>query len=60
MNIILFHDDWKKFPSAIADTKTKNESFLRLVALYKKMGIKNSDFCLALNQGEMSAISLVH
>lgn len=56
MNIILFHDDWKKFPSAIADTKTKNESFLRLVALYKKMGIKNSDFCLALFQPELSGV----
>jgi len=56
MNVILYIDDWKKFPSAIADTKTKNESFLKLVALYKKMGIKNSDFCLALFQPELQGV----
>ncbi len=56
MKPILFIDDWKKFPSAIADTKTTNVSFLKLVALYKKMGIKNSDFCLALFQPELSGV----
>lgn len=56
MNVILHLDDWKKFPSAIVDTKTSNESFLKLVALYKKMGIKNSDFCLALFQKELQGV----
>lgn len=56
MKPILFIDDWRKFPSAIADTKTTNESFLKLVALYKKMGVKNSDFCLALLQPELQGV----
>lgn len=56
MNVILFLEDWKKFPSAIPDVNTKNTSFLKLVALYKKMGIKNSDFCLALFQPELSGV----
>lgn len=56
MNVILFKEDWRKFPSAIPDVNTKNVSFLRLVSLYKKMGIKNADFCLALFQPELSGV----
>lgn len=46
--MILFLDDWKKYPSAIADTRTTNKSFLRLASVYKMMGIKNHMFLLAL------------
>lgn len=56
MNVILFEKDWARFPSAFADTKTSNTSFLKLVALYKKMGIKNSDFCLTLFQRELVGV----
>jgi hypothetical protein len=45
---ILFYDDWKKFPSAIVDIKTKNQSFVRYAGLLKAMGVKNHAFCLAL------------
>lgn len=46
--MILFHEDWFKYPHAIVHESTKNESFLRLAALYKKMGIKNHSFILSL------------
>lgn len=48
MRMILFEDDWQYFPSAIADTRTRNVSFLRTAMLFRKMGIKNHMFLLAL------------
>jgi hypothetical protein len=48
MQMILFEKDWQKYPTAIADFNTKNRSFVRLAALYKRMGIKNHAFMLAL------------
>ncbi len=46
--MILFKEDWDKYPSAIADYETSNKSFLRLAQLYKSMGISNNNFFLAL------------
>lgn len=45
---ILLLDDWYKYPTAIDNTKTTNKSFVRLASVYKKMGIKNHAFPLAL------------
>ena len=45
---ILFKEDWRLYPSAIVDTQTKNESFLRLASLYRSMGVENYYFILAL------------
>lgn len=45
---ILFKDDWLKYPSAIADYSTKNETFLRMVSLYREMGVENCLWPLAL------------
>jgi hypothetical protein len=56
MRTILWKEDWAEFPSAIADTQTRNVSFLKLVALYKKMGIENAEFCLALLQPELQGV----
>lgn len=56
MDIILFKTDWANFPTAIVDYNTTNESFLRLVALYKKMGIKNAEFPLALYQPDLVGV----
>ena len=56
MKVILFEKDWERFPSAFADTQTTNTSFVKLVALYKKMGIKNADFCLTLFQKELVGV----
>lgn len=46
--MILFLNDWAKYPTAIADTKTTNTSWVKLARLYRKMGIKNHAFHLAL------------
>ena len=46
--MILFLEDWKKYPRAIANVDTTNKSFLKIVAIYKEMGIKNHAFPLAL------------
>lgn len=54
--MILFLDDWKKYPGAIADTKTKNRSFVELADLYRKMGVKNYMFPLALHNPALQGI----
>ncbi len=46
--MILFLDDWKKYPHAIVDYDTRNTSFLRQAQVYKSMGIRNHAFLLAL------------
>lgn len=53
---ILFANDWKRFPNAIVDYETKNESFLRMASLYNEMGIKNSVFHLVLLQPELQGV----
>lgn len=54
--MILFKEDWAKYPEAIVDTKTKNESFLRIAAIYKKMGIENHAFMLQLHNPKLQGI----
>jgi hypothetical protein len=54
--MLLFAQDYARFPSAIIDYNTRNESFKRLVALYNKMGIKNCLFPLVLLQPELQGI----
>lgn len=46
--MLLFANDWDRYPTADVDMTTKNESFIRLSLIYKKMGIKNHAFPLAL------------
>lgn len=53
---ILFEADWGRFPRAIIDYETKNESFKRMVSLYKSMGVKNCAWPLALMQPELQGI----
>jgi len=47
--MILFYEDWEKYPNAIVHLNTKNESFIRIAKLLKHMGIKNHAFMLALH-----------
>ena len=54
--MILFKDDWKKYPNAIIHYNTKNESFLRLAEVYYRMGISNNAFHLSLLQPELSDV----
>ena len=46
--MILFKDDWQKYPHAIIHYETKNLTFLRLAEIYYKMGVKNNAFHLSL------------
>lgn len=46
--IILYLSDWDLYPTAIADFKTTNTSFLRLAQVYKSMGVRNNVFHLSL------------
>lgn len=54
--MILFHEDWKKYPTAIADINTSNKSFVRLASVYREMGIKNHAFILALINPHLSGV----
>lgn len=54
--MILFLEDWKLYPNCIADTKTTNQSFLRLAALYRDMGVKNHLFILQLHNRELQGV----
>lgn len=54
--MILFIEDWGKYPGAIIDTKTSNKSWLRLAGLLKSMGIKNHAFLLALHNPKLQGI----
>ena len=54
--MILFKDDWKKYPRAIMDTETTNKTFLDLALKYKKMGIENHAFILALHNPELQGV----
>ncbi|EKD22645.1 MAG: hypothetical protein ACD_84C00025G0002, partial [uncultured bacterium] len=46
--MILFSNDYARYPGAIINTETTNRSFVRMAAVYKKMGIKNHAFILVL------------
>jgi hypothetical protein len=56
VTMILFLDDWKKYPDAIIHKSTSNRSFVHLVGLYKAMGVKNHAFILALHNPELEFI----
>jgi hypothetical protein len=47
--LILFQDDWKKYPRAVVDTQCKNKSVLEVCYKLKAMGVKNHLFPLALH-----------
>lgn len=55
-DMILFKEDWMKYPKAIADVNTKNQSFVRISALYRDMGIENHLFPLALLNPDLQGI----
>ena len=47
--MILFEEDWLRYPGAIPDFNTKNKSFLVFVKTLQEMGVKNCLFPLALH-----------
>lgn len=46
--MILFKNDWQKYPNAVIHYETKNLTFLRLAEIYYQMGVKNNAFHLSL------------
>jgi len=54
--MILFKEDWDKYPTAIADGSTTNPTFLRTVALYKRMDVKNAYWPLTLMQSQLRGV----
>ena len=55
--MILFLNDWARFPGAIADTKTTNTSFIRLASVYRQMGVRNHLFHLSLLQPALQGVN---
>lgn len=53
---ILYYDDWKRFPTAIVHTNTSNKTFLRQAEIFRRMGIRNCDFMLALLNPELEFV----
>lgn len=54
--MILFRDDWKRFPNAMEHYSTSNASFLRMASVYEQMGIENNLFHLTLLQPELEFV----
>lgn len=53
---ILFSADWAKYPDAIIDYETKNESFLRVAEVYHRMGVENCAFHLTLLDPDLQGV----
>ena len=56
MEMILFEEDWAKYPSAIVDTKTQNKSFLEKSELLRLMGVKNNKWMLSLHNPRLLGV----
>lgn len=54
--MILFYEDWLKYPDAIIDTQTRNRSFVRMSLVLRSMGIQNHAFMLALHNPELQGV----
>ena len=54
--MILFAEDWLRYPSAIPDFKTINQSFVQLAAKLKVMGVQNHLFFLALHDQRLQGV----
>lgn len=54
--MILFKEDWDKYPNAIMDVKTKNKSFYIQAIKYKIMGVENHGFLLSLLNPDLQGV----
>jgi len=54
--MILFKEDWLKYPNAVVHLSTKNESFLKMAASLKKSGVGNYLFPLALHNPRLQTV----
>lgn len=56
--MILFLDDWLKYPGACIHYETSNSSFLRVAEIYNQMGIQNCAFHLSLLDSSLKDVDL--
>ena len=54
--MILFEEDWLRYPGAIPDFNTKNTSFLVFAKTLQAMGVKNCLFFLALHDQSLVGV----
>jgi len=54
--MILFLQDWKRFPTVIMDDKSSNESAVKLALKLRSIGIKNYGFFLALHDSRLQGV----
>lgn len=54
--MILYLKDWDKYPNCIPHVTTKNQSFIDLANVFKKMGLKNYYFHLALHDPDLEHV----
>jgi hypothetical protein len=54
--MVLYAEDWLRYPGAKPNYDTKNESYLKLAGTYYAMGIKNYAFMLALHDQSLKGI----
>lgn len=54
--MILFLKDWDKYPESRPHVTTKNQSFIDLANVFKKMGLKNYYFHLALHDPDLEFV----
>lgn len=54
--MILFEQDWAKYPRAIIDHQTTNKSFVHLADVFYAMGIKNCAFHLTLLDPDLQGV----
>lgn len=54
--MILFKEDWLKYPTAIIDTQTTNRTALEMAVKLKMMGVSNNAFFLALHNPALQGV----
>ncbi len=54
--MVLYLEDWCRYPGAKPNYDTKNESYLKLAGTYYAMGVKNYAFMLALHDQSLKDV----
>ena len=54
--MVLYLEDWLRYPGAKPNYDTKNESYLKLAGTYYAMGVKNYAFMLALHDQSLKDV----
>lgn len=54
--MILFAEDWAKYPGVIVDYYTPNKSFVKMAKVLHEMGVKNCLFMLALHNPALQGV----